>query len=375
MAPDRFLLVLAAVLVSVGALAGCTVPTAPETLAPSGSVPVPQRGGMVPLGPPTQVASGLDSPWSMVRLVSPDVTLVSERDSGAVERLTASGGLSRIGTVPDVVHDGEGGLLGLAVLHDGTTTWLYAYETTASDNRIVRMTLGDDLRLGAPHMILKGLAFADHHNGGRLAFGPDGMLYATVGDAGDTSHAQDLSSLNGKILRMTPTGAVPKGNPFPASLIWSYGHRNPQGLAWDADGQLWASEFGQSTWDEFNRIVAGKDYGWPLVEGRAGDPQYVDPVLQWSTADASPSGLTYIGGTFFMAALRGERLWAIQVDAAGEASATPYFTGSYGRLRDAIQGPDHSLWILTDNTDGRGTPKPDDDRILRVLLTGATGAG
>jgi glucose/arabinose dehydrogenase len=371
----RLLPALATVAVTVGALAGCTAPVAPETLAPSSSASVSQRGGMVPLGSPTELAAGLDSPWSMVRLISPDVTLVSERDSGAVERLTTSGKLSKIGTVPGVVHDGEGGLLGLAVLHDGPTTWLYAYETTATDNRIVRMTLGDEFALGAPHVILNGLAFADHHNGGRIAFGPDGMLYATVGDAGDTSHAQDLSSLNGKILRMTPTGAVPKGNPFPGSLIWSYGHRNPQGLAWDASGQLWASEFGQNTWDEFNRIVAGKDYGWPVVEGQAGNPKYVDPVLEWATGDASPSGLSYIGGTFFMAALRGERLWAIQVDASGAASAKAYFTGTYGRLRDAIQGPDHSLWILTDNTDGRGTPKPGDDRILWVLLAGATGAG
>jgi Glucose/sorbosone dehydrogenases len=134
--------------------------------------------------------------------------------------------------VPGVVHNGEGGLLGLAFLEasPGTrTSWLYAYETTASDNRIVRMSLGDQFTLGPPHVILAGLASANHHDGGRIAFGPDGMLYATVGDAGDTSHAQDLSSLNGKILRMTPTGGAPKNNPFPGSLIWSYGHPQPAG--------------------------------------------------------------------------------------------------------------------------------------------------
>jgi len=235
------------------------------------------------------------------------------------------------------------------------------------------MTLSDSLTLGAPEVILKGLAMAGNHNGGRIAFGPDGMLYATVGDAGQTSRAQDLTSLNGKILRMTPTGEVPDGNPFPGSLVWSYGHRNPQGLAWDGDGQLWASEFGQNTWDEFNRITAGKNYGWPLVEGLAHDPKYVDPVYEWPTSEASPSGLAYIGGTFFLAALKGQRLWAIQVDAAGAATATPYYVGTYGRLRDVTQGADESLWILTDNTDGRGNPNPGDDRILQVAFTGTGG--
>ena len=242
------------------------------------------------------MVTGLASPWSILR-VSDTLTLVSERDSGAIERLTASGGLEKIGTVPGVVHDGEGGLLGLAFLEasPGTrTSWLYAYETTASDNRIVRMSLSDTYTLGPPQVILKGLGVANHHNGGRIAFGPDGMLYATVGDAGDTSHSQDLSSLNGKILRMTPTGDVPKNNPFPGSLVWSYGHRNPQGLAWDSHGQLYAAEFGQDTWDEFNKIKAGANYGWPIVEGIAHDPRFVDPLVQWSTDEASPSGLTYV---------------------------------------------------------------------------------
>lgn len=379
MLPLRPTAAAAAAVLGLGLLAGCTAaaptPTA-EPPTPSGTAgsttTVSGAAGVVPAGTPRDVVTGLESPWSILR-VSPTITLVSERDSGAIERVTASGGLTRIGTVPGVVHTGEGGLLGLALLGSGADgsaapRWLYAYETTASDNRIVRMRLGDDLTLGEPQVILKGLAEAANHNGGRIAFGPDGMLYATVGDAGDTSHAQDLASLNGKILRMTPTGGVPDGNPFPGSLVWSYGHRNPQGLTWDADGQLWASEFGQNTWDEFNRITAGKDYGWPTVEGRARDPKYVDPTYQWPTSEASPSGLVYLGGTFFLAALKGERLLTIQVDAAGTAVATPYYTGAYGRLRDVSAGADGSLWILTDNTDGRGSPQAGDDRILQVGL-------
>jgi len=372
---------LAAIALGVAALTGCSAPSAPATRTPSAvttpsSAPTPT--GVVPSGTPTDVVTGLTSPWSILR-VSPTLTLVSERDTGAIERVTASGGLEKIGTVPDVVHDGEGGLLGLAFLEasPGTrTSWLYAYETTANDNRIVRMSLSDTSRLGPPQVILKGLVAANHHDGGRIAFGPDGMLYATVGDAGDTSHAQDLSSLNGKILRMTPTGGIPDSNPFPHSLIWSYGHRNPQGLAWDASGQLYASEFGQNTWDEFNKITRGANYGWPIVEGIGHDPRFVDPLVQWPTDQASPSGLIYIDGTFFLAGLGGKRLWVINVDAAGAASASALYIGTYGRLRDVTEGPSSgsapTLWILTDNTDGRGSPKPGDDRILQVPLAATT---
>jgi glucose/arabinose dehydrogenase len=368
---------LVAVVLGAGLLSGCSASIPHETdtpfsIAPSaGAAPT----GVTPTGTPVDVVTGLTSPWSILR--TPKLTLVSERDTGVIERVTPSGGLQKIGTVPGVVHDGEGGLLGLALLQSGATRWLYAYETTASDNRIVRMTFDADLALGPPHVILAGLAAANHHDGGRIAFGPDGMLYATVGDAGDTSHSQDLSSLNGKILRMTPTGNVPKGNPFPGSLIWSYGHRNPQGLAWDSHGQLFAAEFGQDTWDEFNKITAGSNYGWPIVEGGgAHDPRFVDPLVQWPTDDASPSGLVYIDGTFFLAGLGGKRLWVITVNATGAASAAALYVGTYGRLRDVVAGPGSgstpSLWILTDNTDGRGSPNPGDDRILQVALKAAT---
>jgi len=377
MARIRPLAALVALALGVGALTGCSAPTGPATGTPTVSrtpSPSPTPAGVAPTGTPQNVVTGLASPWSILR-VSSQLTLVSERDSGVIERLTPSGALQKIGTVPGVVHDGEGGLLGLAFLEasPGTrTSWLYAYETTASDNRIVRMTLDDQFALGPPHVILSGLVTANHHDGGRIAFGPDGMLYATVGDAGDTSHSQDLKSLNGKILRMTPTGDVPDDNPFPGSLIWSYGHRNPQGLAWDSHGQLYAAEFGQDTWDEFNKITKGANYGWPIVEGVAHDPRFVDPLVQWPTDDASPSGLVYIDGTFFLAGLGGRRLWVINVDAAGAATAAALYAGTYGRLRDVAVGPDvgslPSLWILTDNTDGRGSPHPGDDRILQVAL-------
>ena len=337
-------------------LAGCTgAPPAPPPPGPTGSGSANT----------SDIATGLESPWSILRLDDGTI-LVSQRDDGRIVRVDG-GEPEPIGTVPGVVHQGEGGLLGIA-FRDG---WLYAYETTASDNRVVRMRLSDRLALGDPVVLLKGLHKASNHNGGRIAFGPDGLLYVTVGDAGTTSDAQDLRSLNGKILRMTPDGAVPDDNPFPGSYVYSYGHRNPQGLAWDASGQLWASEFGQDTWDELNRIRPGKDYGWPVVEGMAGDERFVDPVAQWHTDEASPSGLASVGGSLWMAALRGERLWRITVGDDGAVATAQLLAGddSRGRLRDVAPGPDGGLLVLTDNTDGRGTPRVGDDRLLRIGLS------
>ena len=355
-------------------LAGCTaqptptpmpVPTATATQTPT-PAPTPAIA-YVPTGDPQTVVAGLDAPWSMVRLPSGS-TLISLRDSGVIEELPVNGALRVVATVPGVVHEGEGGLLGLEYVDEGGT-WLYAYFTSDSDNRIQRFELKGgpgSYSLGAGQDILTGLQKGQNHNGGRIKLGPDGKLYATVGDATNTDNAQDLGSLNGKILRMNLDGSVPADNPFPNSLVWSYGHRNPQGLAWDENGQLWAAEFGQDTWDEFNIIKAGSNYGWPVVEGIGGDPNYVDPIIQWATDDASPSGLARVGSTFFLAGLGGERLWVIQGN-----TATQYYVSTYGRIRDVIAGPNGTLWMLTNNTDGRGDPQDGDDRILQVTLAPA----
>ena len=348
-------------------LAGC----GPQPITGTGTTPpspTAEVDGVQPAGTPADVVTGLAAPWSILR-ISETLTLVSERDSGVIEEVVGDG-LQPIGTVPGVVHQGEGGLLGLAYLDDDGDHWLYAYFTSESDNRIVRMEFREDHSLGEPEVVLEGLDRAGNHNGGRIAFGPDGMLYATVGDAGNPDAAQDPASLNGKILRMTPAGDVPGDNPTSGSYVYSMGHRNPQGITWDSNGQLWAAEFGQDTWDEFNRIEPGGNYGWPVVEGIGEQPGYIDPWAQWPTDAASPSGLTYVDGTFFLAALGGERLWAIYVDEGAEtASAVEWFTGEYGRIRDVTPGPDGSLWMLTNNTDGRGGPREGDDRILQVRLT------
>ncbi len=346
-------------------LAGCgqAVPqTSPGTAAPTPSATVSQ---VQPAGDPEVVLSGLGLPWSIARLDGE--TLISQRDDGRILSLGADGELREVGVVPDVRHGGEGGLLGLAVLETGDGAWVYAFHTTSDDNRIVRMAYRDGA-LGEPEVVLAGIARAGNHNGGRIAFGPDGMLYATTGDAAMPALSQDPGSLNGKILRLTPEGAAPDDNPFPGSPVYSLGHRNPQGIAWDDEGRLWAAEFGQNTWDEFNLIEAGANYGWPVVEGQAGESGYVDPILQWATSEASPSGLAFVDGTFFLAALRGERVWAIYVDDAGRASATPWFAGEYGRIRDVAAGPDGSLWFLTSNTGGNGSPRDGDDKLLQVAL-------
>ncbi|HWH97582.1 MAG TPA: PQQ-dependent sugar dehydrogenase [Pseudolysinimonas sp.] len=347
------------------ALAGCGVAnpvTSPGTPAPTPSETV---GQVQPAGDPVDITTGLATPWSILRIPGGE-TLISQRNDGRILSVASDRSPVEVGVVPGVAFGGEGGLLGLAYLAtDGG--WVYAYLTSATDNRIVRMAY-DHGSLGEPEVVLSGLAKAGNHNGGRIAFGPDGMLYATVGDAGVPDLAQDRESLNGKILRMTPDGDVPDDNPTAGSLVYSMGHRNPQGIAWDDDGQLWAAEFGQDTWDEFNRIEPGENYGWPVVEGQTGDPRFVDPVLQWATSDASPSGLAYVDGTFFLAALRGERIWAIYVADDGTASATPWFVGEFGRIRDVAAGPDDSLWFLTHNTDGRGDPRDGDDRLMQVRL-------
>ena len=351
-----------------------TVPPASSTPSPTTPEATPQPavdpatvGPVTPTGETAVIATGLNLPWSMVRLET-ESTLVSERDTALVKEVGPDGSVREVAQVTDVVPGGEGGLLGLAVLTDDLSTWLYAYTTTASDNRVVRMTLTGapgSYALGAAETVFSGIPKAGNHNGGRIKFGPDGMLYITAGDAGVPQRAQDTAELGGKILRVTPEGAVPEDNPFPGSAVFSLGHRNPQGLDWDRDGRLWAAEFGQNTWDELNVVDAGANYGWPVVEGIGNDPAYRNPIYQWSTREASPSGLLFTRDTFFMAALRGEALWTITPD-GNTVTAQPSFVGEFGRVRDVIEGPNGSLWILTNNT-GRA-PRDGDDKIVEVRL-------
>jgi len=344
-------------------------PTTPASASPTETptlTPTVEPGPVVP-ATFEDLVTGLDIPWGLAFL--PDQSaLVSERNTGRILAVTASSDVDEVGTVPGVDADGEGGLLGLAV-DPAAPTSVYAYFTAADDNRVVRLPLLDGA-LGDPVVVIDGIPKAGNHNGGRLAFGPDGMLYVSTGDASEPSRAQDLDSLGGKILRLAPDGSVPADNPFDGSPVFSYGHRNVQGLAFDDDGRLWASEFGQQTWDELNLIQAGNNYGWPVVEGIGGDDRFVEPVAQWSTDEASPSGIAYVRDTVLLAALRGQRLWQVPVPGGEAGSPTDFAVGDYGRLRHAALAPDGSLWVLTGNTDGRNPdgPREGDDRILRVTL-------
>lgn len=321
------------------------------------------------------VTEDLKTPWGLAPLADGGL-LVSSRDEGTITRVDEqTGKKTELGEVPGVSAAGEGGLLGIALSPDyASDHMIYAYFTSASDNRIVRMLYDDKKpageQLGAPDTVFKGIPKGVIHNGGRIAFGPDRMLYVGTGESGDGSLSQDKKSLGGKILRLTPEGEPAPGNPFPDSPVYSYGHRNVQGLAWDSKQRLFASEFGQDTWDELNAIKPGDDYGWPNAEGKSSDPKYHNPIAQWRTDDASPSGIAYAEGSIWMAGLKGQRLWRIPLKGT-EASAAPqaFLTGEYGRLRTMVSAGGDKLWLVTSNTDGRGNPKQGDDRILELEVS------
>lgn len=321
-------------------------------------------------GPPEDLATRLETPWGVAFL--PDGSaLVSERDSAEVSHVGADGAVTAVGTVEGVVAGGEGGLLGLAA-HPAfpEEPYVYAYHTAESDNRVVRLEYdprGEEF--GGAEIVLDGIPSAGHHNGGRIGFGPDAMLYVGTGDAGHQGSSQDTDSLAGKVLRLTPEGEPAPDNPFD-NHVYSYGHRNVQGLAWDQRGNLYATEFGQHELDEVNLIEAGGNYGWPEVEGPGGADGYVDPLVSWTTEQASPSGAAVADGSLWVAALRGERLWEVPLTGDGGAGEpVAHHAGEYGRLRAVAATPDgDALWLTTSNRDGRGDPARGDDRILRVPL-------
>lgn len=316
------------------------------------------------------LATGLAAPWGLAFL--PDGSaLVSERDTRLIKVVRRDGSVRTVQTVTEADSSGEGGLLGLAISPDYPRDALvYAYYTTAHDNRIARFKLGQ-----RPRPIVTGIPVSGIHNGGRLAFGPDGYLYAGTGDASERGRSQDLTSLGGKVLRMTADGRPAPGNPYPGSLVWSFGHRNVQGLAWDSRGRLYASEFGQDRHDEVNRILPGHNYGWPTVEGFGGGGRFTQPLVTWPPDQASPSGVAILDQTLYVACLKGQRLWRIPIRRdGGLGRPQSLLVAKYGRLRHVAVAPDGSLWVLTSNRDGRGDPVPADDRILRLDPASVAGA-
>jgi len=332
-----------------------TSPTSPATPAPD-----PQVAG--------EVVTGIAVPWGIAFLPN-GAALVGARDSGAVYLVRNNGSKELVSTLDvrsRLDEGGETGLLGLA-LHPSfaDNQLVYAYLSTDDDNRIVKMTYQGTL--SPPEPILTGIGTSTHHNGGGLVFGPDGLLYAATGDAEDSGSAQDTDSVDGKVLRMTDAGKVPDGNPF-GNLVWSYGHRNVEGITFDSRGRLWIAEFGDKGADELNLIRKGKNYGWPEVEGSDGTGGYADPLAEWPVDQCSPSGIAVAAGRAWLGALQGECLWSVVLDGPDAGRTEQHLAGEYGRIRSVALAPDGALWVTTSNRDGRTDPRAGDDRILRVTL-------
>lgn len=362
---------------------GCTAERGPRPQAVADAY-VPDPEGVTV----TTWVSGLEIPWGLAFLPGGDA-LVTERP-GRI-RLIRDGELrERPYAELDALHTGEAGLMGIA-LHPGfpEPPYVYVMHTYRGEggvaNRVVRLRHAGD-RGEFDRVILDGIPGGRYHDGGRLAFGPDGLLYVTAGETFTRSLAQKKDSLGGKILRVTPEGEVPAGNPFPGSPVYSLGHRNPQGLAWDpATGALLASEHGPSgevgfgAYDEVNVIARGANYGWPEVVGAPGHPDYADPLIAWPEVTTPPAGMAFRGGDLYLATLGSETLIRIDLDRAGDGyqvkAIERWFRerdgGSrFGRLRAVAVGPDGALYVTTSNRDGRGRARPGDDRILRMELPG-----
>jgi glucose/arabinose dehydrogenase len=326
------------------------------------------------------VVTNLDIPWSMA--FAPDGRLFVTERPGRVRIIEVATGRTELAlTLDDVFTQGEAGLLGLALDPQfAQTGFVYVYYSArvgnGAVNRVVRFREVNS-RLAEAVVLLDNIPAATIHDGGRIRFGPDGFLYVTAGDAAVASLAQDLGTTAGKILRIARDGASPRDNPF-GSPLYSYGHRNPQGLDWHpTTGDLWASEHGNTGNDEINAIDAGVNYGWPQIEAGASMPGMRTPVTFYNPAIA-PSGASFyrgdrfprFSGNLFVGTLRGAHLLRLVVDSTPQRrllSQERLLEGVFGRIRDVVSGPDGLLYFCTNNRDGRGTPAATDDRIVRLV--------
>lgn len=329
-----------------------------STKTPSNTVDTKPSPASEAQAPRTEiVAQGLEVPWALVFL--PDANILVTERIGKV-RLIQNGKLLEkpIATL-NVKQTGEGGLHGIAIHpnfpKEPYIYLYYTYSTSSNDslNRVSRFVF-DGQTLTDEKIIVDKIPGAIFHDGGRIKFGPDGFLYITTGDALNPSLAQDKNSLAGKILKVTAEDQVE---------IYSYGHRNPQGIAWDDKGRLWATEHGESATDEINLIEQGKNYGWPAVRGDQTRKDMIAPVLQSGTQTWAPAGVAFYDESLFFGGLRGQALFELNLQ---NLQLKEHFKNEFGRIREVILGPDKMLYITTSNRDGRGSPAPDDDKIIRI---------
>ena len=335
-----------------------------EEPSPSAEKPNIEKGGRLAQ---ETIAKDLFIPWALDFL--PDESLIFTERSGDIKLIAKDSGHPKLlGMIDQVETVGEGGLLGLAVHPEYEVNHqIYVYYTYRARgqllNKVVRYRV-ENSNLVSNKVILHRIPGSANHNGGRIKFGPDQLLYVATGDAQEPELAQDKRSLAGKILRVKDNGDIPKSNPFPDSPVFSLGHRNPQGLAWDNINQLWATEHGSTAHDEVNLIEAGGNYGWPTITGNERKPGLTPPVIQSGLNTWAPSGAAFLDGTLFFTGLRGQALYTFKTQKPGRPSLS--FANKLGRLRDVVVGPDNFIYIATSNRDGRGRPAPSDDRIIKI---------
>jgi glucose/arabinose dehydrogenase len=377
-----------AVAVSLGAVLALTTacsfgPPDPDQQGAPPNLPTPSAAASDSSAPEgdqevavTVLAKGLEVPWGMAFLPNGGA-LVTERDTGRILQVgpdSDANGLTvtEVQRLAEVQASGDGGLLGIAVSPKySSDRTVYVYYSTTKDNRIGKLVLKNKLQ-----PIVTGIPRSRDDNGGALAFGPDGYLYAGTGDATTGTQAQNPKSLGGKILRMTTAGKPAPGNPIKNSLVWSLGHRNVQGLAWDKTKRMYATENGQPKNGELNVIVKGRNYGWAKADGASTDKALSSPMFSWPIADSYCAGAAVLEQSVATACLLGKRIWLLNVTDNGTVLGTPQalLTGEYGRLRGLVTAPDGSLWASTSNQEDAGDPGPDDDRIIRLVFSDG-GAG
>jgi glucose/arabinose dehydrogenase len=351
------------------ALSPTTEPSPPPTTEPPGTNEPPEKEipADVPLA--VSVARNLEIPWALDFL--PDGSIAFTERAGRVKLIDAREGLlpEPLLTIDEVAHRGEGGLLGIAIHPNySQNQFIYVYYTYQNGqglaNQVVRFRKQGRTLLDKK-AIIDNIPGASRHNGGRIKFGPDGLLYITTGDAAKSDLAQDKDSLAGKILRLKDDGTIPVDNPFANSPVYSLGHRNPQGLTWDSQGKLWETEHGSTATDELNLIEPGKNYGWPIIRGDERATGLQNPVIHSGRQTWAPSGIAFLNGSLFFAGLRGQSLYEVIIEKE-PVTLRRHLNKNFGRLRDVVVGPDNLLYLLTSNRDGRGAATVDDDQIIRI---------